>query len=70
MVGTVLSRVDKGSFIDLLKGRKSQEATSSKWPVLKEDYMLKAKMRDWGKKEEGAVVGGEGEGGNSSSEND
>ena len=39
----------------MLKGRKSEE---KKWPVLKEDLMMKAKMRDWGKEEE---VEGEGE---------
>lgn len=49
---TVLSRIDKGSFIDLLKGRRPQEKTANKWPVLKEDYMLGAKMRDWGKTDE------------------
>ena len=48
---TVLSTVDKGSFIDLLKGRKPQEE-SSKWPILSDDYMLGAKIRDWGKEEE------------------
>ena len=51
----VLSTIDKGSFLDMLKGRKSEE---KKWPVLKEDFMMKAKMRDWGKEEE---VEGEGE---------
>ncbi|CAI8032404.1 RRP15-like protein [Geodia barretti] len=52
----VLSTIDKGSFLDMLKGRKSEE---KKWPVLKEDFMMKAKMRDWGKEEE--EVEGEGE---------
>ena len=49
----MLSSIDKGSFIDLLKGRRPQEKAASKWPVLKDDYMMRAKMRDWGKGEEG-----------------
>ena len=59
----VLSTIDKGSFLDMLKDRKSVE---KKWPVLKEDFMMKAKMRDWGKEEE---TEGEGEK-DSSSETD
>ena len=33
----------------MLKGKKSEE---TKWPVLKGDYMMRAKMRDWGKDKE------------------
>ena len=63
----VLSTIDKGSFIDMLRGRKSEER--KKWPVLKEDFMMKAKMRDWGKEEEAEMEEVEGEK-DSSSETD
>ena len=45
----VLPTIHKGSFLNMLKGRKSEE---KKWPVLKEDFTMKAEMRDWGEEEE------------------
>ena len=74
---TVLSSIDKGSFIDLLKGQKvkghevkGQEVKgregSSQWSVLKEDYLLGARMRDWREGEERGE-GEEGRGGDKNS---
>lgn len=60
----VLKNIDKRAFLDVLMGEKSQKVdehieatkteniskvTDSTWSVLKEDFMMGAKMKDWDK---------------------
>lgn len=60
----VLKSIDKRAFLDVLMGEKSQKVdehietakketiskvTDSTWSVLKEDFMMGAKMKDWDK---------------------
>lgn len=60
----VLKSIDKRAFLDILMGEKSQKVdediqttknentsnvTNSTWSVLKEDFMMGAKMKDWDK---------------------
>ncbi len=43
--------MSKSNFLDMLKSSGS-ESKSSTWDVLKDDYMLGAKLKDWKKDEE------------------
>lgn len=60
----VLKNIDKRAFLDVLMGEKSQKVddfniqktelinakkSESVWSVLKDDFMLGAKMKDWDK---------------------
>lgn len=60
----VLKSIDKRAFLDVLMGEKSQnvnntvsqnatveksEGNSSTWSVLRDDFMMSAKMKDWDK---------------------
>lgn len=58
----VLKNIDKRAFLDVLMGEKSQRVdsdiqknkknesnTDTTWSVLKEDFMMGAKMKDWDK---------------------
>lgn len=53
----VLKSIDKRQFLDVLMGGKTQEAESkpkeynkeSTWSVLRDDFMMGAKLKDWDK---------------------
>ncbi|EFA07263.2 RRP15-like protein [Tribolium castaneum] len=52
----VLKSIDKRAFLDVLMGEKSevvnenvQKSEESTWSVLREDFMMGAKMKDWDK---------------------
>ena len=52
--------MDKGGFIDMLKGNEGGEVESSSpvlteptWSILKDDYMKNSKMKDWDKEDSG-----------------
>lgn len=54
----VLSSVDKGGFIDMLKGAddslKNTAASNTEpaWSILREDYLKNSKLQDWDRDEE------------------
>nr|CAI5862468.1 unnamed protein product [Callosobruchus analis] len=50
----VLKNIDKRAFLDVLMGEKSEkvEMKDVTWSVLKEDFMMTAKMKDWDKEME------------------
>lgn len=53
----VMKSIDKRAFLDVLMGEKSQhveqetkkEQQTATWSVLRDDFMMSAKMRDWDK---------------------
>lgn len=58
----VLKNIDKRAFLDVLMGEKSQKVDDEKshknkkesskdstWSVLRDDFMMQAKMKDWDK---------------------
>lgn len=53
----VLSSVNKGGFIDMLKGeehtrgdtKKAAEETEPAWSILRDDYVKNSKLQDWDK---------------------
>jgi len=45
----VLSTVDKGSFIDMLKSTATESPKESSWNVLRDDYLKTSKHENWDK---------------------